>query len=61
MRKIYESPTVTMAGSVRDLTRANLVGRNPDNLTVITLHIPGIGEIDIPGTGGLPSGITTTP
>jgi hypothetical protein len=60
MRRPYEAPKVTVAGSVKDLTQANLFGGQPDNLTIVTLHIPGVGSISIPGQGALPAGVTVS-
>lgn len=35
MRQPYESPEITLLGSVTDLTQASLSGPSPDNLLVL--------------------------
>ena len=50
MRKPYQPPKFTVVGSVHDLTQANDLGPNPDNLTVITQTIGGV-TVNIPGQG----------
>ncbi|PZS35493.1 MAG: hypothetical protein DLM61_01760 [Pseudonocardiales bacterium] len=57
MRRPYESPKITVVGSVKDLTQANLVGSLPDALTLVTVSIPGVGNISVPGQGTLPPGV----
>jgi len=43
MRQPYESPEITVLGTLSDLTQANLFGRSSDNLTWI---IPILGDRD---------------
>lgn len=52
MRMRYEAPRVMVVGSMRDLTKANLVGSTPDNLTALTIFgvsIPGDNDPNTPG------------
>jgi hypothetical protein len=48
MRLPYETPKITVAGSVRDLTTANLIGHHLDHFTIVTIDLFG-NEIDILG------------
>ncbi|MGH3949989.1 MAG: lasso RiPP family leader peptide-containing protein [Pseudonocardiaceae bacterium] len=41
MRQPYETPEITLLGSVTELTQANLFGQSPDNLSWI---LPILGE-----------------
>jgi hypothetical protein len=50
MRKPYQPPTLIVAGSVHDITQANAIGPQPDNLTVVTTTIGGV-TVNIPGQG----------
>lgn len=40
MRLPYEPPAITLLGSVKDLTQANLFGEAPDNMS----WVPVFGE-----------------
>ena len=60
MRLPYETPKVTVAGSIKDLTQATAIGINTDNtfpLPHVTVHIPGFPPLHVPGSGGVPPGI----
>jgi hypothetical protein len=50
MRRPYETPKVSVVGSVKDLTQANLIGPQPDNFTVVSIVILGV-PINVPGKG----------
>lgn len=43
MRQRYEAPEITLLGSVKDLTQANLFGEAPDNLSWV---LPILGDHD---------------
>lgn len=49
MRVPYVAPKVELAGSVTDLTQANIVGPQVDSATLVTVIIGGV-SISVPGS-----------